>query len=122
MQTTRERIGKSSGRTRRQDSRERKTVRKGARGKISKAETSERIAAETNKTTTKSAQVLTLLHRRTGATIAQIQGATGWQAHSVRGFISGTVKKKLGLSVTSDRDKDGERRYRIVKAVSSSEG
>jgi hypothetical protein len=42
--------------------------------------------------------------------------ATSWQAHSVRGFLSGTVKKKLGHSIISSRDNDGARRYRIDRA------
>jgi hypothetical protein len=39
--------------------------------------------------------------------------ATGWQAHSVRGFLSGTVGKKMGLAVTSSKGDDGERRYSV---------
>ncbi|MCH7795801.1 MAG: DUF3489 domain-containing protein, partial [Proteobacteria bacterium] len=49
-----------------------------------------------------------------GATIEAIVAATGWQPHSVRGAISGTLKKKLGLMVTSEKPGDGPRRYRIV--------
>jgi hypothetical protein len=41
-------------------------------------------------------------------------GTVGWQAHSVRGFLSGTLKKKLGLEVTSSKAADGERRYGIA--------
>ena len=48
-----------------------------------------------------------------GATLAAMQEATGWQAHSVRGFISGTVRKKLGLTVSSELGADG-RIYRVV--------
>jgi len=43
-----------------------------------------------------------------------LQKAAGWQAHSVRGFLSGTVKKKLGLEVASEKTGKGERRYRIA--------
>ena len=62
----------------------------------------------------KQAQVITLL--QTGASIPAIQNVTGWQQHSVRGFISGTVKKKLGHTVTSELGETGERIYRIVSA------
>lgn len=63
---------------------------------------------------TKSDAVLKLLRSSKGATIAAMMEATGWQAHSVRGFLSGTVKKKLGLNVESETGKDGTRRYRVI--------
>jgi Protein of unknown function (DUF3489) len=56
---------------------------------------------------------LELLGCSDGASVEELQAATGWQAHSVRGFLSGTVKKKLGLTLNSDRARDGTRRYRI---------
>jgi hypothetical protein len=56
---------------------------------------------------------LELLRRPDGAGLEELQAATGWQAHSVRGFLSGTVKKKLGLTLSSDWTGDGPRRYRI---------
>jgi hypothetical protein len=58
--------------------------------------------------------VLTLLRRKQGASLAEMQSATDWQAHSVRGFLSGTVKKRLGLKLQSSKAKDGERRYAIA--------
>ena len=61
----------------------------------------------------KKAAILELLGR--GATLAQIASATGWQNHSIRGFISGTVSKRLGLKVESTRDEQGQRHYRILK-------
>lgn len=62
---------------------------------------------------TKHDRVLTLLTRREGATISEMMEATAWQQHSVRGFLAGTVKKKLGFTLTSKKI-DGElRRYRI---------
>jgi hypothetical protein len=64
----------------------------------------------------KSDQVLLLLRRKGGASIAELQKQTGWQPHSVRGFLSGTVKKKLGLKLGSERTEKGERRYAIGKA------
>ena len=61
----------------------------------------------------KAATVLDLLKRSDGTTLAELMKATGWQAHSVRGFLSGTVSKKLGLAVTSTKVVDGERTYSI---------
>lgn len=62
---------------------------------------------------TKQEQVLSLLRRSGGASIEEIMQATEWQQHSVRGFLAGTVKKKLGLTLTSSKIDGGERRYRI---------
>lgn len=62
---------------------------------------------------TKQAVVIEMLRRPEGATIAQICVATGWLAHSVRGALSGTLRKKLGLAIISQKRADGERTYRI---------
>ena len=61
----------------------------------------------------KQAQVLGLLRRPRGATIATMMDSTGWQQHSVRGFLAGIVRKKLGLKLQSEKT-DGDRVYRIV--------
>lgn len=63
--------------------------------------------------TTKQEQVLTLLSGRAGASIEDLMTATEWQKHSVRGFLAGTVKKKLGFNLTSSKVKGDVRRYRI---------
>ncbi len=63
---------------------------------------------------TKQEKVLVLLNRPDGATIVDLIEATRWQQHSVRGFLAGTVKKKLGLTLTSSAENGDPRRYRIV--------
>ena len=84
-----------------------KKAPKGAKGaKPAKKESGAREGSKT-------AEILDLLKRSGGATLAEIMKATGWQAHSVRGFISGTLRKKLGLPVSSAKGEDGERSYSI---------
>jgi hypothetical protein len=61
----------------------------------------------------KAAQVLDLLKRSGGASLKELTKATGWQAHSVRGFLSGVVGKKMAFAVTSTKAADGERRYSV---------
>lgn len=56
---------------------------------------------------------LDLLGRREGATIEDLEAATGWQKHSVRGFLAGAVKKKLNFTLISEKPDAGPRRYRI---------
>jgi hypothetical protein len=63
---------------------------------------------------TKEAQLIAMLRRPEGATIAQVIEATGWQPHTVRGAISGALKKKRGLEVSSQKNEAGERVYRII--------
>ena len=61
-----------------------------------------------------SSLVLKKLRTPGGATLPMLMEETGWQAHSVRGFLSGTVRKRLGLDLTSTIGKDGVRRYRVA--------
>jgi len=61
----------------------------------------------------KAATILELLKRPGGATSKELMKATGWQPHSVRGFLSGTIRKKMGLTVTSTKGENGERSYSI---------
>ena len=58
--------------------------------------------------------MLKLLRGSKGASIQAMMEATGWQAHSVRGFLSATVKKKLELTLASETGKDGVRRYKVA--------
>jgi hypothetical protein len=66
---------------------------------------------------TKQQVCLDLLNHPDGATIEELQAATGWQQHSVRGFLAGAVKKKLGLTLLSEKPNAGPRRYHIFSAV-----
>ncbi len=79
----------------------------GANGKSKQLATAARAG-------TKQAIMIDLLNRKTGATIEEIVAVTGWQPHSVRGAISGTLKKKLGLTVASEKVDVRGRVYRIV--------
>jgi len=63
---------------------------------------------------TKTAKILALLRRPTGASLPELRKATGWQAHSVRGFLSGAVKKKMGLRIDAVSRDDGERAYHVA--------
>jgi hypothetical protein len=64
---------------------------------------------------TKQERLLTLLSQAEGASIEEMMQATDWQQHSVRGFLAGTVKKKLGFSLTTSKAAGDVRRYRIEK-------
>jgi hypothetical protein len=61
----------------------------------------------------KTARVIALLRKSKGATLAELMKATGWQAHSVRGFLSGSLTKKLGLKIQSDKPTEGARLYSV---------
>jgi hypothetical protein len=78
--------------------------------KISVAKTNKRAAPQQSKQDV----VLKLLRRQSGVAIDEIVSKMGWQPHTVRGFFSGLVKKKLKLSLVSDVGKDGVRRYHIA--------
>ncbi len=64
---------------------------------------------KSNKTT----QMVELLRRENGATLDELVAFTGWNANSVRGFLSGTVGKKMGLKVESTKSEDSKRKYQI---------
>jgi hypothetical protein len=72
--------------------------------------------AFTEKPKGKLATLVELLSRPEGATLEAMTTATGWQVHSVRGAMSGSLKKAMGLTITSDKV-DGVRIYRIVKGA-----
>ena len=85
----------------------RRTAKPSSRGQSTSAPS--RAAARPN---TKHARIIAMLRKPAGATIAAIMAATDWQQHSVRGFLAGVVRKKLGLNLTSEQTDKG-RVYRI---------
>jgi hypothetical protein len=62
---------------------------------------------------TKSTSLIALLKTKRGATLPEMMKATGWQQHSVRGFLAGTLRKRHGLEAISEKPDDGPRRYRL---------
>jgi hypothetical protein len=85
-------------------------TRENERSEVSRGE-AER--ARSTRQNSKQAAVIQMLQRPEGATINQICAATGWQAHTVRGTFAGAFKKKLGLTITSEKPEGGERIYRV---------
>ncbi|MGD1093115.1 MAG: DUF3489 domain-containing protein [Bryobacteraceae bacterium] len=77
------------------------------------AKTQRLKAAATPRAESKSATILEMIRRAKGATLGEIMKATDWQAHSVRGFVSGTLIKKMGLKVESFLSNEKERTYRV---------
>ena len=71
-----------------------------------------RLSAKPGRSDSKQALVLAMLHRKQGVTIAAVMKATGWQPHSVRGFLTAVVRTKLGLTLVSEKTGD-VRVYRI---------
>jgi hypothetical protein len=69
--------------------------------------------ARTPRAGTKQAKLIEMLRAEGGATIDEMAAATGWAAHSIRGVLSGALKKKLGLAVTSEKVAGRARRYRL---------
>src|ERR1700724_1969942 len=79
----------------------------------SKKRPTAKVKAHTARDGSKKADIIRLLERAKGATLEELMEATGWQAHSVRGFISGTLGKKLKMKIDSFRTEKGARTYRV---------
>jgi Protein of unknown function (DUF3489) len=73
------------------------------------------VPAKATKRKTKGDAVIEMLRKPGGATLDAIAKSTGWQPHSIRGFVSCTLKKRLGLVVVSAKQEGGERTYSIAK-------
>ena len=87
----------------------------------SKTTGSKSVVAHRKRGNSKQEHVLGLLQAPSGVTIEKISRVTGWQAHSVRGFLAGEVRKKLKLTLQSEKT-DGERVYRIVGGPTAAKG
>src|SRR4051812_46006769 len=70
-------------------------------------------AAKAPRSDTKQAMLISMLERPEGATVAEVVEATNWQPHTVRGAFAGALKKRLGLTVTSEKEEDRGRVYRV---------
>jgi len=85
------------------------------KAKRSRKTSTAKDAAPTAREGSKKAIVIGLLKRPNGATLKDIMKATDWQAHSVRGFISGSLTKKMGLKIESTKRESGERAYTLAQ-------
>lgn len=90
-----------------------KKAKSGKKAKAAKKAPKRGEKAGTARAGSKAEKILDLLTRQEGATLKGLMKATDWQAHSVRGFLSGTLRKKLGLNVVSTKGEDGDRTYSI---------
>lgn len=107
--------GASSGKARGRDKQSPATVGKSVAARGDGASGASGAGGDGSKT----ALVLKKLRLAKGASIEQLVEATGWQPHSVRGFLSAVVRKKMSLNLTSETSKDGVRRYRIADGAVS---
>ena len=96
-------------------------TRSAAKGQRKKVAAGKETQHGTTRPNSKQATVIALLSRPQGATVSAIIKTTGWQQHSVRGFLAGVVRKKLGLTLESEKS-DGERHYHIAARKSAKPG
>ena len=84
-----------------------------SKAQLARKATGTKKAAAPARRGSKTAKIVDLLKRPGGVTLKELMKATGWQPHSVRGFLSGTVGKKMGVQVESFKGDDQQRAYRI---------
>lgn len=90
-----------------------KVSRPGSKATVRATARHKKSEAASGRKGSKTSKILRLLRRPDGASLAELTKATGWQPHSVRGFLSGAVKAKMRLKITSTKREDGERAYRV---------
>jgi hypothetical protein len=100
------RVAPSKGKSGKKATLAKKAAKAAKKAKSAKTEGAAREGSKTEK-------ILDLLKRPDGAILQELMKLSGWQAHSVRGFLSGTVGKRMGLAVTSTKGEDGTRNYSI---------
>ncbi len=79
----------------------------------SKSQPATSASTQESRAGSKAAAVIALLKSKRGASIAEMTEVTGWQSHSVRGFLAGSLRKRHGLEVTSEKRSGEDRRYRL---------
>jgi hypothetical protein len=112
-----EKAPSKKGATRKKGAPKSKKTAKGGKAKPGKknAKSAQATEATLPRPESKGAKILALVQRPKGATLAELAKLTGWQNHSIRGFLSAAVGKKMGLTVVSVKREDGERVYSIKK-------
>jgi len=100
------RVAPSKGKSGKKATLAKKGAKRATRAKVPNKSTGARQGSKTER-------VLNMLKRTGGATTKELMKATGWQPHSVRGFLSGTIGKRMGLTVTSIKGEGGERSYLV---------
>jgi hypothetical protein len=109
---------KTAGRSRAAQMTARKTAKRKAGTKSEIGQQHRSSTSQTGRVESKQARIITMLQAPSGATIDAMAHATGWQQHSVRGFLAGVIRKKLGLNLVSAVAENG-RIYRITDRTAS---
>jgi hypothetical protein len=117
----RPKTGKTAGRRHAAQTTARKTAKRAAGTKSTFGQQPRSTLRQAGRAESKQARVIAMLRAPNGATVDAMAQATGWQPHSVRGFLAGVIRKKLGLNLVSAAAESG-RVYRITEPHGSSTG